>query len=90
MNDEPIYADASRSAVLSHGVYSVNFRTLREAVLEFAKLPDERQSLATIVSVRRTYSAAEIRRLRFGPIPGDGAPEASTIPVDDLNASNDA
>ena len=87
-SNEPIYADASRSAVLNHGVTTVNCHTLHEAVLEFGRLPPDRQSIVTIVSLGRKYTAAEIRRLHYGPRPGSGAQDC-TIPVEDLNASND-
>ena len=67
MDDEPIYVDASRSAVLNHGASSINCPTLQEAVLEFERLPRERQEVATITSLGTTYSASEIRRLHYGP-----------------------
>ena len=63
MSDGPIYADASRSAVLHHGAKSVNCLTLQEAVIAFNNLPEDRQEIATIVSVGTTYVAREIRRL---------------------------
>ncbi len=69
MSDEPIYVDPSRSAVLTHGVTTVNYPTLQEARTEFDRLPKERQEIATITSVGRTYTPSEINRMHYGPKP---------------------
>ncbi len=67
MNEGPIYADASRSAVLQRGVTAINCYTLQEAVIAFENLPKDRQEIASITSLGRTYSPSEIRRLHYGP-----------------------
>ena len=82
MSNEPIYVDASRRAVLTHGAMTVDCFTLQEAKLAFDRLSQDRQEIATIVSSGKTYSAQEIRRLHYGPKPGSGARDA-TIPVED-------
>ncbi|WP_294534326.1 helix-turn-helix transcriptional regulator [uncultured Rhodoblastus sp.] len=69
MSNEPIYVDASRSAVLNHGVTSINCLTLQEAKIAFDNLPKDRQEIASITSVGRTYSPSEIQRLHYGPKP---------------------
>jgi transcriptional regulator with XRE-family HTH domain len=69
MASEPIYVDASRSAVLSHGAETINCLTLQEAVIAFKKLPKERQEIAFITSAGRTFTPAETERLHYGPKP---------------------
>ncbi|BDV40738.1 hypothetical protein DSM21852_39910 [Methylocystis bryophila] len=62
MSKEPIYVDATRSAVLNDGVRSINCPTLGEAKAEFDRLTPERKEAATITSLGRTYTAEEIER----------------------------
>jgi hypothetical protein len=69
MANEPIYVDASHSAVLNHGATSINCATLQEPVIEFRKLSKDRQEIASIISVGRTYNPSEIERLHYGPKP---------------------
>jgi hypothetical protein len=73
MNAESIYVDASRTAVLDHGVWTVDCRTLEEAVSTFERLPKERQEIAVITSLGATYTAAEIKRFRYNPKPSVSA-----------------
>jgi hypothetical protein len=69
MSDEPIYVDASRRAVLTHGATSVSCVTLQEAKMEFDRLSKDRQAIASITSLGRTYTPSEIKRLHYGPKP---------------------
>jgi transcriptional regulator with XRE-family HTH domain len=65
MTTEPIYIDASKSAVLKHGVTSINCLTLQEAVIAYHNLPPERKEIAKITSGGKVYSASEIERFHY-------------------------
>ncbi len=65
MTTEPIYIDASKSAVLEHGVTSINCLTLQEAVIAYHNLPPERKEIAKITSGGKVYSASEIERFHY-------------------------
>jgi transcriptional regulator with XRE-family HTH domain len=65
MTTEPIYVDASQSAVLEHGATSINCPTVQEAVIEYYRLPPERKAIAKITSRGTVYSASEIERLHY-------------------------
>ena len=70
MNDkDKIYADPTEPAVLRYGDTLVECHTLGEAVLEWLRLPAEKQARATIkVGSGTIYSASEIDRLHTGPL----------------------
>ena len=62
--DDKIYADPTEPAVLRYGDTTVECPTLGEAVLEWQRLPAEKQARATIKVANGTvYSASEIDRL---------------------------
>jgi transcriptional regulator with XRE-family HTH domain len=65
MTIEPIYIDASKSAVLEHGVTSINCLTVQEAVIAYHNLPPERKEIAKITSGGKVYSASEIERFHY-------------------------
>jgi len=69
MTKEPIYVDATRSAVLNDGVRSINCPTLGEAKIAFDKLPPERKEAASITFLGRTYCADEMERFHSAPKP---------------------
>ncbi len=62
--DDKIYADPTEPAVLRYGDTTVECPTLGEAVLEWQRLPAEKQARATIKVANGTvYRASEIDRL---------------------------
>jgi transcriptional regulator with XRE-family HTH domain len=65
MTTEPIYIDASKSAVLEHGATSINCLTVQEAVIAYHNLPLERKEIAKITSGGKVYSASEIERFHY-------------------------
>ena len=76
IENEKIYADASRPATLLHGGHSVGCPTLQEAVLAWYRLPAGEREGATIrvnVAGGPVYTAKEIDRLHYGPAPGKAA-----------------
>lgn len=59
-----IYADPTEPTVLRYGDTSIECPTLGEAVLEWQRLPAEKQARATIkVKHGMVYNASEIDRL---------------------------
>jgi hypothetical protein len=65
---DKIYADPTEPAVLRYGDTSVECHTLGEAVLEWHRLPAEKQARAIIkVGKGTVYNASEIDRLHVGP-----------------------
>jgi hypothetical protein len=62
--DDKIYADPTEPAALRYGDASVECATLGEAVLEWHRLPAEKQARATIKVANGTvYNASGIDRL---------------------------
>jgi hypothetical protein len=66
-NEEKIYVDGNKSAVLMDGANVIACATLGEAQLFWDKLPEPRKSAATITSSGRVFTAAEIDRLYHRP-----------------------
>jgi hypothetical protein len=62
-----IYIDARQPATLMHGGQSIDCQTLGEAVVAYDKLPEARQSAATIKCGGRVFSAGDIDRLHHRP-----------------------
>jgi hypothetical protein len=69
---KPIYVDAKLPATLRHALVSLDFLTLREAVIAWRNLPDEQKRRATVKVVGkdgRLFKAADIERLHYEPKP---------------------
>jgi hypothetical protein len=63
-DNDKIYADPTEPAALRYGDTTVECPTLGEAVLEWQRLPAEKQARATIkVANGAVYNASEIDRL---------------------------
>jgi len=68
--NQKIHVDASRPATLQNGAVSTDCPTLQKAVAVWHRLRPERAQRATIRVVGGPlYTAAEIRRLHYGPQP---------------------
>jgi hypothetical protein len=67
---EKIHVDASWPATLQNGAVSTDCSTLQKAVAAWHRLRPEQAQCATIrVTGGSLYTAAEIRRLHYGPRP---------------------
>lgn len=67
-DDEKIYVDAGRPAMLNSGGVSTDCPTLQEAVIAWHKLPLEQKQKATIKLMGGiAYAAGQIERLHHGP-----------------------
>ncbi len=54
-----------KSAVLEHGVMTVDFNTVREAKNAFDALPDDRKEIARITINSKVFCATEIANFRL-------------------------
>ena len=69
--DDKIYVDAQQPATLNDGAGKLtDCRTLQEAVMAWHRLRPEQAKRATIKAIGGpVYTAAEIMRLHYGPMP---------------------
>jgi hypothetical protein len=83
---EAIYVDADQPAALVRAGKMIDCPTLREAVVEWRKLPDTLKETTSITAAGTgvIYKFAEIERLH-----DQSDPSAASIAPDDLNATND-